>query len=390
MANYDVAIIGCGYVGLTLAAAFNKAGLKVLGVEPREEIRKPVQKGGAPFHEPGLADALRGITMARFLADEPPADAYVICVGTPLIDDGALERATHEVARQADDGSLIIVRSTVRVGTTRGLVKPILDLAGSFDLAYCPERTVEGAALKELETLPQIIGAAEESAFRRAAKLFEHVTPDGLECGIEEAETAKLLANAWRDMRFAFANEVAMICERNRVSAQNVIDVANWRYARSDIPRPGPVGGPCLVKDSMLLIEPRTHAFSVIRAARMLNRPDVFADAIYHAMCRRGFGEKGRVAVLGTAFKGFPETDDTRDSPGVAIAKLLSNGHEVFTVDPVAPADFKTIDGQRADVIVVTTDRVWNGLDEALNPGGFIYDCCGAIPNERNVVRFGG
>ena len=388
-------MVGCGHVGLPLAAAFNKAGLKVLGVEKDRKICDRVMYGVSPIREPGLDEAMRGITMHTHFGPQDSADAYVLCVS------GAadLERATHQVAGQADDGSLVIVRSTVAVGTTRELVEPILRAAGSYDLAYCPERTVEGDALRELNSLPQIVGADNPSSIHtvgageRAVELFRALTTEFHECGIEEAEMAKLLANAWRATTFAFANEVATLCDLRGVSAQNAINAANHYYPRSAIPRPGPVGGPCLTKDTALILEGKNHVFSVIRAANTVNHPANFADAISREMSRRGFEEHAKVAVLGTAFKGMPDTSDTRNSPGLEIAKLLGHWHDVRTVDPVACADFESINGHTYDVIVVTTDRYWDGpaLAKCLRPNGFIYDCCWAMPtNMPNVIRWGG
>lgn len=379
--KHDIAVIGMGYVGSTLAGALNLAGYKVLGVEPRDEVRAKIDAGIAPFREPGLAEALKGVQTARSLQEEDEAETYVVCVGTPLVPDGALERAVSQVADHMRDGALVIIRSTVRVGTTRKVVKPILDVSGkAFDLAYCPERTVEGNALAELRELPQIIGADNDDIIVRVKIALEGAIRRGWEIYPEAAETAKLLANAWRDVTFAFANEVARICDQNGVSAQEAIGAANADYARCAIPMPGPVGGPCLVKDSLLLVPEQRH-HSVITWARKLNAgaPAEMASRIVREIWNRGI-VGSTVAVLGIAFKGDPETDDVRDSPGAHLVACLSSMSTTTTVDPIAPADldFAAFAEQQFDVLVIATNhKAWNEIDlrARLKPGGFIYSC---------------
>jgi UDP-N-acetyl-D-mannosaminuronic acid dehydrogenase len=337
-----------------------------------------------------------GLTMCNRLQPEDEADAYLICVGTPVVDDGALERATREVADHMRDDALVIVRSTVRVGTTRKVVKPILEASGKrFDLAYCPERTVEGNALEELRTLPQISAADDFRTRWRAYEVFEHL---GVLCSqafsFEAGEAAKLLANAWRSVTFAFSNEVALLAEEDGFSAREAIAVANFNYPRCQIPAPGPVGGPCLPKDVKLLTLPQMRGgYSVLHASAVLNSPAVIATSIARAIDARGVG--GSIAVLGTAFKGLPETDDTRDSPGLRIAALLATNYaNITTIDPVAPADqCKFYPDDAFDVIVVVTNHpFWRetALDERLLVDGFIYDCCGAVAASPRVVRWGG
>jgi UDP-N-acetyl-D-mannosaminuronic acid dehydrogenase len=296
------------------------------------------------------------------------------------------------------DDALVIVRSTVRVGTTRKVVKPILEASGKrFDLAYCPERTVEGNALEELRTLPQISAADDFRTRWRAYEVFEHL---GVLCSqafsFEAGEAAKLLANAWRSVTFAFSNEVALLADEDGFSAREAIAVANFNYPRCGIPPPGPVGGPCLPKDVKLL--GAIHGFSVLTASEVLNSPAVIATAVARAIDRRCPGARS-IAVLGTAFKGRPETDDIRASPGLHIARLLAQDWHVVTVDPVAPSDL-CIDGfeaQTFDVIVVVTDHpVWGrvengGIESRLRESGFVYDACGFFAVDAPwLVRFGG
>jgi nucleotide sugar dehydrogenase len=395
----NVAILGMGRVGATLAAVLNSVGHSVVGVDPA---------GLRTFYEPGLQEALSGVATLTELPKAQSFDAYIICVGTPLIDDGALARAVESVAahlpttrKPATEPPLVVVRSTVRIGTTRTLVKPALDKANTpYHLAYCPERTVEGDALRELCALPQIVGVADDSsasldASSLASQLFHFACATYPLDSFEDAEFAKLLANSWRDTTLAYANQVAILGEQYGLNARAAIKAANWNYPRCLIPLPGPVGGPCLVKDTYLL--PRLRGAlhpNLIETARAINERvileicdnilDIAADLKMH---------EPRMAILGTAFKGTPPTDDTRDAPSGYIADCLrERGCRITTIDPLAPADSTTLDHHAFDIIVAVTfnTQYWYSLRlrDHLTPNGFIYDCCGVLHDADFV--FGG
>ncbi|MEM7687147.1 MAG: NAD(P)-binding domain-containing protein, partial [Pseudomonadota bacterium] len=177
--GFDVAVVGLGYVGLTLATALADTGFRVLGVERRAEVVDMTNKGMPHFSETGLPEMLAHAVETGALTAAPAfsaenADIYVITVGTPLAPDGRarvdfIESATREVAENMPDGALVILRSTVKIGTARNIVAPILQASGkSFGIAMCPERTLEGRAMHELRRLPQIVGADTDAVRERA------------------------------------------------------------------------------------------------------------------------------------------------------------------------------------------------------------------------------
>ena len=161
-ANYDIGIVGLGYVGLTLATVLAEAGYSVIGVEKRSDLVEMTNQGIPHFTEAGLPDALSGVTrFKKLVAAERfdssfSCDTYIITVGTPLSTEGVarldmIEVAARDIAANMHDGALVILRSTVKVGTTRNVVAPILAASGkNFAIAMCPERTLEGKALQEL------------------------------------------------------------------------------------------------------------------------------------------------------------------------------------------------------------------------------------------------
>src|SRR6266702_1724366 len=261
-----VCILGLGYVGLTLAAVMSDVGFEITGVEIRTDVLEALENGKATFHEPGLEKMLQQgfeeglLSWHQYIPDNCDATVYIITVGTPLDGNGKvrldmIERVATEIAAKARPGSLLIMRSTVMIGTTSGMIIPILKAAKkNLSVAFCPERTVEGQALRELRQLPQIVGSADPEAIMRATQIFQFLTPTVVRVGsYEAAEMVKLVDNCQRDTMFGFANEVAAMCDAIGISADEVIRSGRLGYARHAVPLPGPVGGPCLSKDPYIL-----------------------------------------------------------------------------------------------------------------------------------------
>jgi UDP-N-acetyl-D-mannosaminuronic acid dehydrogenase len=357
---YDVGVVGLGYVGLTLATALAEVGYKVLGIERREDIVAMTNSGQPHFAEPGLPEALhrlvgRGALIAGTeFGPNDACDVYIITVGTPLNAQGVvrldmIEAATREVADNMRDGALVILRSTVKLGTTKHIVAPILRTSGkSFHLAMCPERTLEGRALQELRQLPQIIGANDPEAADRAAGLFSRLTNTVVRVGsAETAEIIKLVDNTYRDVTFAFANEVARICDAFGVSANEVIASGKLGYPRTNVPLPGLVGGPCLEKDPHILIQSALEKgvnLEITSAGRQVNerQPGETVAFVSDEMDRRGHGAAARIAVLGMAFKGVPATDDLRGSMSIKVLEAIRLARpeaEIVLFDPVIEPD---------------------------------------------------
>lgn len=354
----QVVVLGLGYVGLTLGAYLSELGFQVHGVEIRDLVLGSLKEKKAFFWEPKLDDLLsRNIDRGTFtFSTEIPKSSgrrvFIITVGTPI--DGAkkaiidsIVSVSEQVASAMNDGDMVILRSTVKLNTTRSVVAPILEKSGkSFDLAFCPERTLEGAALAELGSLPQIVGASSHGARLRASNFFQQVTPNVVNVSnIETAEMIKLVDNMQRDVFFAVSNEVAHLCNSQPIRASEVISAGKLGYKRTNLATPGPVGGPCLEKDSYLLSESVANFGGVARiamAARETNE-NVMIEAsefISSWVNENALESNKKVAVLGMAFKGVPETNDLRGSPTLALVasleKEITNG-EIYCWDPVIP-----------------------------------------------------
>lgn len=355
-----IAVYGLGFVGLTLASTFANAGLTVVGIDTKPSLIDGLRNGVAPFYEKGLDSILSSLAEAnpiRYTTDphQYNADVHVVSVGSPVDSRGIpdlsyINEVSTTISRRLKFGDLVVFRSTVPVGTMRQVVLPLLEKSGlscgkDFNLAFAPERTVEGNALEELRVLPQIVGGFNRASTSQAGKLFSQITNTIVEVeSLEAAELVKLMNNTFRDLVFSFANEVAGICDGFNVNAFSIIRAANEGYPRDRIPMPSPgVGGICLSKDPYLYSVPMVNMdrFPVLgRASRSINSGG--SDYVYSKLL--SFANKlGRrmedmnILIVGLAFKGMPETSDIRASIALALIEKLPDRSRVHVKDFVVP-----------------------------------------------------
>lgn len=410
----EVCIVGLGYVGLTLAVAMAEVGFRVRGVEIDSRIVKCVNSGTAHFSENGLNPRLATqVALGNLVASTEwpePGDVtvFVVTVGTPLMkgekstDLGSITSVATKLGSTLRPHDLVILRSTVRVGVSRDLVKATLDKFGvPYDLAFCPERTLEGRALIELRTLPQIIGGLNEASTMRASQLFSFLTPTIVRVpDLETAEMVKLINNTQRDLMFAFANEVAGMCDSVGVSSMEVIRSGNMGYPRASMPIPGPVGGPCLEKDPFILTEGvkmRGGSSRLPLLGREIHEelPYRTAEILAEELAeRRPSQAVKKIVVVGVAFKGRPETSDLRGTLAIPLLTALKEhfpAAEIAAYDPAVPfADigelgylaYSNVDDAVADadaLIFQTNNPKFEKLNieelsSRMNEDGVIYD----------------
>lgn len=337
-----ICVLGLGYVGLTLATVMAENGFDVSGIEIREDVLELLNLGKPHFFEPGLEERLETIigngrlVCSRTIPKDSAATVYIVTVGTPLGPDGKVRidmiaRVAEEIAAHLKKDDMVIMRSTVRLGTTRKTVLPILEKSGvKFDLAFCPERTIEGNALNELRELPQIVGGIDLNSAVRASQLFHLITPTVVRVSdIETAELIKMIDNSYRDTTLAYANEIARIADAVGVSATETIRAGTLGYPRVTLPIPGPVGGPCLEKDPYILaegLEPYDIKPEITLAARRVNERQPAESAAWIAKVLQpmeGWPDKPVISLMGVAFKGKPETDDLRGTMAKPIFHQL-------------------------------------------------------------------
>lgn len=360
-----VAVVGLGYVGLTLGLVLAEEGFAVTGVDIDASVVADLRAGRPHVHELGLPELLREQLAGNFLlatAVPPHADVFVIAVGTPVrVVDGQrtptldhLVAATEAVAAVLRPGGLVILRSTVPLGTTRSVVVPILERrtglrAGrDFHVAFAPERTAEGRALRELRELPQIIGGINDDSTEATAALFRELCPTIVRMeSVEAAELAKLVNNSFRDLIFAFSNQVVQVAAPYDFDVVEAIRAANRAYPRDPVPLPSPgVGGPCLTKDPYILASAGPQAglaTTLFEAGRAVNESMVdfvAATILKHLEAAGKDAEQATVLLCGIAFKGQPETGDVRDSTAVALAeRLRPRVARLLAHDPAVPGE---------------------------------------------------
>jgi UDP-N-acetyl-D-mannosaminuronic acid dehydrogenase len=308
---------------------------------------------------------------------ERSVEAVVICVSTPVADGSHapelenLRRAARHVAERCAPDTLVVVRSTVPVGGTRAVVLP--ELAARWPrprLAFAPERTIQGQALRELAELPQVVGGLDDASRDDAMALFSRLTRRVIPVGsLETAELVKLANNCHTDLIYSYGNEIALLAERWGVDPLEVIRAANLDYPRPDLAKPGFVGGACLTKDPYILLSAanaKGYEPWLVGRARALNEhlPLLVAERLVHLIrAERGSAEGARLAVLGWAYKGWPPTDDMRGAPVVPMLPLLRaaglslRGHDYL----VAPAVIRGLGAEP-----MTPEAAFDGADAVL------------------------
>lgn len=387
MKNKKICVVGLGYVGLTLSIVLAERSFEVYGVEASKSILEQLDNCRPHFHEKNLDILLkRFLNRNLYISGEIPKHdfgTFIICVGTPLNKETKkpvldyVINASNEVAKCLSEDALVILRSTIPIGTTRNIVKPILDTSKKdYRLAFCPERTVEGAALTELKQIPQIIGGIDEDSIDRALDIFRKVTPTTIQVSsLEAAEMIKILDNTFRDVNFAYANEIALICEKLGLDALELIRSANMGYPRTKISVPGFVGGACLEKDPYILAyfaEKLGYNPSLIKASRSINEslPLYIAKKIENCLKELKKDKNSKIFITGFAFKGQPETDDLRGSSTTDMVSNLKRvgyknlyGHDFV----VLPKDLEKLgvklctieDGfKNSDCVVIATNHL--------------------------------
>lgn len=369
-------VLGLGYMGLTFALKLAECDFRVIGIDKDSKKINLLKEGIPSLYEPQI-DLILKMNLAsgniQFNEKLQPNDdqtCYIVCVGTTINQEKSpilynLKNSVREVGSVLKKNDLVIIRSTVPVGTTRKIVKPILEsesglLVGDFFLASCPERTLQGAALEELQKLSQIIGGYDENSIEQAANIFGRITKILVRVSsLEVAELIKLLDNTFRDITISIGNLCGKICQELNLDAKEVIESANYGYVRNKILFPGAgVGGGCLVKDPYLLLDSVHTKFNLdlIKSARQINDSMIndFKKLIESSFKKVNRQIKGsRILILGFAFKGYPQTDDIRFSPTIPVVNYLKDqGGLLYGYDPiVSEASIRQLSVQFVDDI---------------------------------------
>ncbi len=371
----SVAIIGgCGHVGLPLGVKFALAGKKTYLVDINEAAVGQVSAGNFPFLESGGDEQLEAALRAGLEATSDATvcenvNTLVFVTGTPV--DEHLNPKLSEVLKIFDfyekyfrPESLIVMRSTLFPGTMEHLYQRTREIDPKIRICFCPERVSQGFALDEIHSLPQIVSAFDEESFNAAFELFSVIAPSIIKLSPLEAEITKLMANSWRYLEFAIANQFYLIAEQNGIDFHRIYQAIKYDYPRANgYPAPGFAAGPCLFKDTMQLGSYFDNQFYLGHSAMLVNEGlATFVVEKVNAELDGSLWGKS-VGLLGMTFK--PNSDDIRESLSFKVKKGLEfKGAEVKFHDPYLKDSWKlneVLSGSDA-LVLCTPHKEYSGL----------------------------
>ena len=370
-----ICILGLGRVGLPLASVFASKGIDVVGIDINEERLTSIRSGKCPFYDPILQENMDISCSSGKLTVESDLgkikdriDVIIVTVGTPTtlgnsVDYSQVYTALEEVCKIDLRNKIVVMRSTLPPRTTTDIIIPFIEnktglIAGSdFHIAVCPERILEGQAVKEIQELPEIIGGINQISNDIITEVFRWINPNKKfsYTTTTGAELAKLFANIYRYIGFALSNEFAIWAEMFGENASNIINISNYEYPRSNIPKPGFAGGPCLSKDGLFLDNNTTFS-SIVSTAWKVNEsiPQHVINKIREVEGNL-FGRN--IGVLGISFKS--NSDDLRNSPSVKLVELLKAGGSIVKIHDPFVKDTLSLNEvlESSDIIILATNH---------------------------------
>ncbi|HZD79759.1 MAG TPA: nucleotide sugar dehydrogenase [Actinomycetota bacterium] len=417
-----VAVIGQGYVGLSLACAAAEAGFRVTGVDVDASRVEHLSRGRAAVagvEQAALSAAvatgrLSFTTSARVVRD---CRLVLVCVPTPLRegmpDLSFVDQACQDVAEHLAPGSLVVLESTTYPGTTEERVRPILERPGlvaghDFLLAYSPERIDPGGSEFSFRRVPRVVGGVNPEATGMAVLFYEQLVDKVMSVSsARAAELAKLLENTFRHVNIALVNEMAMLCHEVGIDVWEVIEAAATKPFGFMRFSPGPgVGGHCIPLDPTYLAwqvrRDAGHQFRVLEEAEDINAqmPAWVAARIGEVLNDRGKPVKeAGILVLGAAYK--PDVGDVRESPSIRVMNhLYRRGARISYHDPYIDqiamnggrlhcTELTTQRVQRSDLVALLTPHAAYDLDWLAEHAQVLFDARNAYrtPCPENVVR---
>ncbi len=349
-------VIGSGYVGLVTGTCFADLGNNVTLVDIDERKIELLLAGKMPIYEPGLAEVVQRNTEAgrmhfstSYAEGLQGAEFVFICVGTPSGVDGEADlqyvrAAAQTIAETMDHPLIVINKSTVPVGTgdwTTEIIERKQPQPIDFAVVSCPEFLREGSAIADfMQPDRTVLGSSDLAAAEKVAELYAPLSAPVVITDIRTAEMIKYASNAFLATRISFINEISIICER---LGADVTEVARGMGFDKRI---GPhflqagigFGGSCFPKDVKALANmAQTHGMhpQLLNAVMEINAFQRRQITLKAREMLEGSLNGKTIAILGLAFK--QNTDDTRESPSLTVARsLLNEGAVVKAYDPVA------------------------------------------------------
>ncbi|MEN3165743.1 nucleotide sugar dehydrogenase [Tistrella mobilis] len=408
-----LAVIGLGYVGLPLAAAFAARGRRVIGYDLNAERVLRIRAGFDDTGEVASADLQQALAGGLVPTADPEhlreARIMMVCVPTPITPDrrpdlGHLLSACAILGPRLAPGTVVIFESTVYPGVTEDVCGPALaDASGlivgqDILLGYSPERINPGDRDHRVDTIVKVVAGQGDAVVDALRRLYGGLNGGRIHCApsIRVAEAAKVIENAQRDINIAFVNEIALICERIGLSVHDVLAAARTKWNFLDF-RPGLVGGHCIGVDPYYLSHLSQmigHEPEVILAGRRTNdhMADEIADRIafrFREVCQEVL--RPLALILGATFK--EDVPDVRNSRTPQLARrLVRHGFRVAIHDPwlsgekirslgeVEAINWPKSKDERVNLVVIAVEhqdfreRPLEDFVDLLIPGGLIAD----------------
>ncbi len=351
-----LSVIGCGYLGATHAACMSSLGYEVVGVDTDQTKVDMLSKGALPFYEPGLDTLLAAeinsgrLTFSTDFAAVADADVHFICVGTPQSKDGLAADLTYvkasvsAIAAHVKEGSLIVGKSTVPVGTAQLLRDQLAISAPQADLAWNPEFLREGFAVEDTLTPNRlVVGVTNDRAEEILKEVYKPIIDLGtpwIRADLPTAELVKVAANSFLATKISFINAMAEVCEAAGGDVTVLAKAIGYdprignRFLQAGIG----FGGGCLPKDirAFMARAEELGAHQALEFLREIDAINIRARQRMIDVVRADLSDdlsQYKIAVLGATFK--PDSDDVRDSPALDIAaQLQAAGATVVVHDP--------------------------------------------------------
>lgn len=377
-----IAVIGTGYVGLVTGTCLAESGNDVIGIDKDESKLATLEAGKLPIYEPGLLELVqrntregRLIFTANFAQGIAKAQIIFIAVGTPQSQDGSADLSNiwavgDAIAQHAGGPKIIVIKSTVPVGTNRTLRDRLASKSKhSLDVASNPEFLKEGAAVDDFMKPDRVVVGVWKpevgEVLRELYAPFLRTEHPFLAMSPESAEMTKYVANAMLAAKISFINEMANLCE---VVGADINDVRRGIGHDARIgfqflfPGAG-YGGSCFPKDVRALISISHQRDVPLYLMESVERVNEAQKQVLVRKVRKQYGSQLRektLAIWGLAFK--PRTDDIREAPALTlIDALLADGVSLRVHDPEAMKNVRKIYGDK----LIYCDRPYGALEGA-------------------------
>ena len=377
--DFDLGVVGLGYVGLPLAVESANSKLKVIGYDVNEVRVSEINKGQSPIED--ISNSELDTALATFEATTEQqklsmCENIVISVPTPLTDYqpdlSYVISAAKTVGENLVKNQVIILESTTYPGTTLEVLIPNLEkysnmkAGDDFFVGYSPERIDPGNEIWKFKNTPKVVSGINEKSLMKIKKFYESIIDEVVIVnGTKEAEMVKLLENTYRHVNIALINELAMLCKMLDIDIWEVVDAAKTKPFGFQSFRPGPgVGGHCIPVDPEYLSFKTRQIGKPVRFVELAQEINNSMPSYVITRCSELMNanekvlNKSRILIMGVAYK--KDISDTRESPAKDVIRgLLDKNANVSYLDPFV----KNLNINGEEITKIETDSNLNDFD---------------------------